>query len=55
METYCVSCKKNTANEKLSARKTKQNRLMLLSNCTVCDKKKRNFIKNQESNNISND
>ena len=25
METYCVSCKENTANKKLSVRKTKQN------------------------------
>ena len=30
METYCVSCKKNTENEKLSVTITKQNRLMLL-------------------------
>ena len=30
METYCVSCKKYTANENSSVRKTKQNRLMLL-------------------------
>ena len=30
METYCVSCKKNTANENLSVRKTKQIRLMIL-------------------------
>ena len=43
METYCISCKKNTANENLSVRKTKQNRLMLLSNCAVCSKKKINF------------
>ena len=28
--------------------KAKQNRLMLLSNCTVCGKKKSRFIKNQE-------
>ena len=35
METYRVSCKENTANESLSVRKTKQNRLMLLSNCTA--------------------
>ena len=54
METYCISCKKNTANENLSVRKSKQNRLMLLSNCAVCSKKKSTFIKNQEVNNISN-
>ena len=30
METYCISCKKYPANENLSARNPKQNRLMLL-------------------------
>ena len=48
METYCVSCEKNTANKNVSARKTKQNRRMFLSNCAVCGKKKSEFIKNQE-------
>ena len=38
VETYCVSCKKYTANENSSVRKTKKNRLMLLSNCVICDK-----------------
>ena len=32
METYCISCKKTTANKNSSIRKTKQTRLMLLSN-----------------------
>ena len=36
MAIYCVSCKKNTANKNSSVRKTKQNRLMLLPNCTIC-------------------
>ena len=40
METYCIICKKNTANENSSFRKTKQNRLMLLTNCAACNKKK---------------
>ena len=48
METYCVSCKKNTENENSNVRKTKQNRLMLLSNCAVCGKKKSTFIKSKE-------
>ena len=39
METYCFICKKYTANENSNVRKTKQNRLMLLSNCAVCGKK----------------
>ena len=36
METNCVICKKNTENENSSVRKTKQNRLSLLSNYTFC-------------------
>ena len=36
MERYCVSCKKNTANENSNVRKTKQNKLML---CAICSKK----------------
>ena len=51
-ETYCGSCKKNTENENPSVIKTKQKRLMLLSNCTVSGKKKSTFIKNPE---VSND
>ena len=49
METYCVSCKKNTANKNSSVRRTKQNRLMLVSNCAICGEKKSRFIKNQEA------
>ena len=45
METHCVNCKKNTANENSSAKNTKQNTLMLLSNCAVCGKKKSTLIK----------
>ena len=47
METYCVNCKKNTANKNSSVRKTKQNRLMLLSNCAICGRKKSTVIKNK--------
>ena len=55
METYCVSCKKCTADENSSVRKSNPNRLMLLSNCAICGKKNSTFIKNQELTNISND
>ena len=44
---YCNSCKENTANKNSSVRKTKKNRLMLLSNCAISDKKKLTFIKNK--------
>ena len=30
MEKYCVNCKKSTANDNLTDRITRQNRLMLL-------------------------
>ena len=52
METYCVSCKKYTENENSNVRKTKQNRLMLLSNCAVCGKKKSTFLKNEKRHNF---
>ena len=48
METYCVNCKKNTANKNSSIREAKQDRLILLSNSTACGKKKSMFNKNQE-------
>ena len=48
MGNYCVSCKKNTVNENLNLRRTKQNRLRLLSNYAVCGKENLRFIKNQE-------
>ena len=39
METYCISCKKYTANEN--------------SSCEVCGKKKWTLIKNQELHNFN--
>ena len=44
---YCLSCKKYAANENSNVRKTKQNELMLLSNCGIF------FIKNKELNNFN--
>ena len=44
--------KKYTANENSSARKSKQNRIIILSNCAVCGKKKSTFIKNKEHHNF---
>ena len=45
METYCVSCKKNTANKNSRVRKTNQKKLMRVSSYPVCGKKKSRFIK----------
>ena len=49
---------KKTSNVSSSFRKTKQNRLILLTNCVVCGKKKSTLIKNKKLHNfnkISND
>ena len=40
MRTYCVSSKKSTAKKNSDVRKTKQNKLMLLSNCAFFENKK---------------
>ena len=39
METYWISCTENIANKNYFAKRTKQNRLMFESNCSVCNKK----------------
>ena len=54
METYSVTFKKSTENKNSSVRRTKQNRLMLVSKCAVCGKKKAcwKFIKNQEASKL---
>ena len=42
MKTYCVSYKKILLRKVLNVRKTKQNRLMILTNRTTCGKEKTN-------------
>ena len=44
MKTYCLVCKKNANNINSKMIKTKNNRLMLLSQCPVCKNKKTKFI-----------
>ena len=56
MKTYKkIKNKKKFKNKNSIVRKTKQNRIMLSSNCAVCGQKKLCFIKNQEINNLSSD
>ena len=45
MKTYSVSCKKNTANKSSTARRTKRNRLMLVSNFAICGRKNQVSLK----------
>ena len=39
MNTYCLSCKKDTKNINSKVIKTKINRKMMLSRCSICNNK----------------
>ena len=43
MNTYCLSCKKDTRNIDPKEIKTKNNRKMILSRCSICNNKKSTF------------
>ena len=42
--TYCISCKKDTRNIDPKVVKTKNNRQMMLSKCSICNNKNSTFI-----------
>ena len=44
MNSYCLSCKKDTENINPKIVRTKNNRLMMLSKCAICNNKKSRFI-----------
>ena len=44
-----MKCRKNTESKNPKVARTKNERIMLLSKCKVCDNKKSEFIKEQES------
>ena len=44
MNTYCLSCKKNTKNIHSKVIKTKNNRKMMLSRCSIYNNKKSTFL-----------
>ena len=44
MNTYCLSCKKDTKNIDSKVIKTKNNRKMMLSRCSICNNKKSKFL-----------
>ena len=47
-ETYCLACRKYTKNNKPKVVRNRQNRLMMQSNCAICNSKKSRFIKEQQ-------
>ena len=44
MNSYCLSCKKDTENINPKIVRTKNNRLMMLSKCAIRNNKKSRFI-----------
>ena len=44
MNTYCLSCKKDTKNIDSKVIKTKNNRKMILSRCSICSNKRSTFL-----------
>ena len=48
MKTYCLKCKKDTDNIDPKMFRTKNNRLLMQSKCSVCKNKKSRFIKEQD-------
>ena len=49
MKIYCVNCRKDTENLDLKMVRTKNNRLVMQSKCSVCGIKKSRFVKKQEA------
>ena len=45
----CLNCRKNVESKNPKVVRTKNGRLMLLSKCEVCNRKKVTFIKEQEA------
>ena len=46
--TYCIKCKTNTSNIDPKMVKTKNNRFLMQSKCTVCKTKTSRFVKEQD-------
>ena len=44
MNTYCLSCKKDTGNIDPKVIKTENNRKMMLSRCSICNNKNPIFV-----------
>ena len=42
--TYCLSCKKDTRNIDPKVVKTKNNKRVIISKCSICNNKKSTFI-----------
>ena len=54
MKTYCVKCRRDTENIDPKMVRTKNNRLIMQSKCSVCRIKKSRFVKEQAKRLLSN-
>ena len=55
MKTSCLKCKKDTENIDPKMFKTKNNRLIMQSKCSVCKNKKSRFVKEQDAKGLLSD
>ena len=49
MKSYCLKCRKDTANINPKVSSSINGNAMILSKCAICGSKKSRFIKNQEA------
>ena len=49
MKTYCIKCKKDIENIVPKIVRTKNNRLLMQTECSDCRNKKSRFVKEQEA------
>ena len=52
MKTCCVSCRKNTENKNAKVIRTRNGRLQLKYQCSICGNKKSRFVKEHEAKGI---
>ena len=52
MLSYCLKYRTNTENKNSKVARTKNERIMLLLKCVVCDCEKSKFIKQQEASGL---
>ena len=52
MKAYCLKCKTNTENIDSKMFRTKNNRLIMQSKCSVCKNKKSRFVKEQDAKDL---
>ena len=52
MKTYCVKCRRDTENIEPKMVRTKNNRLVMQSKCSVCGIKKSRFVTEQAAKDL---